>query len=209
LLNIGWVYKIKDRREWEIKWKKNSMTNKSPSNNLKYKRITITVPEELDFKFRSIASKKFKFEKGWYSKAFTESMENWIVNNELAVAENGTTLVSRYLGSKMLEFFKNDDNSKEKPDFNTLNRVFDCFSQSSYVKNIKYELGDDTFTYHIKSPHLSKNGKFNVEDLIGKHTFPLSIISRAFMEDLTGDHYKVKSKRLGKCSKVELGKSKY
>lgn len=184
------------------------MNNKLPSTNLKYKRITITVPEELDLKFRSIASKKFKFEKGWYSKAFIESMENWITNNELTFIKRGTRESSRYMGSKMWAFFKNYENSGTDSDFKALDHVFDCFCRSSNIKDVQYKIGDDKFSYYIKCHSLSKKGPFDVENLMGNHIFPLTIISRAFMEDLTGEEYRVKSEKLGKYTKMELRKSK-
>lgn len=41
------------------------------------KRVTITVDQEVDLKFRKKASQKYQFEKGWYSNAVAEAMNSW------------------------------------------------------------------------------------------------------------------------------------
>ncbi len=41
------------------------------------KRVTITVDQEVDLKFRKKASQKYQFEKGWYSNAVAEAMKSW------------------------------------------------------------------------------------------------------------------------------------
>ena len=41
------------------------------------KRITITVDDDVDLKFRKKASQKYHFEKGWYSKAVNDAMTSW------------------------------------------------------------------------------------------------------------------------------------
>lgn len=50
---------------------------------IKFKRINITVIEDIDFIFRKFASQKYKFEKGWYSKAVVEAMLLGILQNEI------------------------------------------------------------------------------------------------------------------------------
>jgi predicted transcriptional regulator len=42
------------------------------------RRITVSVDENTDLIFREFASRKFKFERGWYSKAVVEAMKLWI-----------------------------------------------------------------------------------------------------------------------------------
>ena len=45
------------------------------------KRVTIMINKNLDYKFRKIASQKFRFEPKWYSKAIDEAVNLWINEN--------------------------------------------------------------------------------------------------------------------------------
>ena len=45
------------------------------------KRVTILINKNLDYKFRKIASQKFRFEPKWYSKAIDEAVNLWIEEN--------------------------------------------------------------------------------------------------------------------------------
>ena len=45
------------------------------------KRVTIVINEDLDYKFRKMASQKFRFEPKWYSKAIEEAVNLWIDDN--------------------------------------------------------------------------------------------------------------------------------
>jgi hypothetical protein len=45
------------------------------------KRVTIVINKNLDYKFRKIASQKFRFEPKWYSKAIDEAVNLWINEN--------------------------------------------------------------------------------------------------------------------------------
>ena len=45
------------------------------------KRVTIVINKNLDYKFRKMASQKFRFEPKWYSKAMEEAVNLWIENN--------------------------------------------------------------------------------------------------------------------------------
>ncbi|WP_409200741.1 hypothetical protein [Methanobrevibacter sp. DSM 116169] len=54
----------------------------------KTKRVTISVKIDTDLEFRKIASTKFFFKSGWYSKAIDEAMNLWI-DNEIANGFNG------------------------------------------------------------------------------------------------------------------------
>jgi len=47
------------------------------SNNSK--KITVMVDSDLDFEFRKIASNKFKFKRGWYTKAINEAINQWVI----------------------------------------------------------------------------------------------------------------------------------
>lgn len=45
------------------------------------KRDTIVIDKNLDYKFRKMASQKFRFEPKWYSKAMEEAVHLWIEDN--------------------------------------------------------------------------------------------------------------------------------
>ena len=45
------------------------------------KRVTIVINEDLDYKYRKMASQKFRFEPKWYSKAIEEAVNLWIEEN--------------------------------------------------------------------------------------------------------------------------------
>ena len=45
------------------------------------KRVTIVIDKNLDYKFRKMASQKFRFEPKWYSKAMEEAVNVWIDKN--------------------------------------------------------------------------------------------------------------------------------
>ena len=45
------------------------------------KRVTIVIDKNLDYKFRKMASQKFRFEPKWYSKAMEEAGHVWIEDN--------------------------------------------------------------------------------------------------------------------------------
>ena len=45
------------------------------------KRVTIVIDKNLDYKFRKMASQKFRYEPKWYSKAIGEAVNLWIDEN--------------------------------------------------------------------------------------------------------------------------------
>ena len=45
------------------------------------KRVPIVINKNLDYKFRKMASQKFRFEPKWYSKAIEEAVNLWIEDN--------------------------------------------------------------------------------------------------------------------------------
>jgi hypothetical protein len=49
-------------------------------------RVTISIPEKLDLKFRQKACTKFKFKRGWYGLAFMEGMRLWL-NKEIQLKQ--------------------------------------------------------------------------------------------------------------------------
>lgn len=51
------------------------------------KRVTISVSISVDLAFRTLASQKFNFEKGWYSMAINEAMTLWINQNSIQIKD--------------------------------------------------------------------------------------------------------------------------
>lgn len=53
------------------------------------KRVTILIDKDLDYEFRRLASRKFKFGTKWYSRAMEEAINLWIAENpEESLDEN-------------------------------------------------------------------------------------------------------------------------
>ncbi|GAB6055794.1 hypothetical protein JCM15415_11100 [Methanobacterium movens] len=48
------------------------------------KKINVLVTEDIDYNFRIMASKKFKFKTGWYSNAVREAMIFWMLYQQLS-----------------------------------------------------------------------------------------------------------------------------
>ena len=42
------------------------------------KKVSLNIDSQLDYEFKKIASKRFGFERGWYSKAINEALMEWI-----------------------------------------------------------------------------------------------------------------------------------
>jgi hypothetical protein len=74
--------------------------------DINLKRTTVSVPPDIDYRFRKLASRKFKFEKGWYSNAMVEAMELWLKYNDFILLKEGTGYVGRFLGMQMWERLK-------------------------------------------------------------------------------------------------------
>lgn len=49
----------------------------------KNKRVTISINNDVDLKFRKVASTKLLFKSGWYSKAVEEAMLLWIEKQKI------------------------------------------------------------------------------------------------------------------------------
>lgn len=42
------------------------------------KKISLNIDADLDYEFKKIASRRFGFERGWYSKAINEAIMEWL-----------------------------------------------------------------------------------------------------------------------------------
>src|SRR5690606_17252052 len=90
------------------------------------KRATVSLPIDLDFKFRKLASQKYKFERGWYSRAVSEAMELWLISNEYTILNEGINDVTQLMEIKTWNMLKSKLNQEFGPKF-TPNNVFDYF----------------------------------------------------------------------------------
>ncbi len=173
------------------------------------KRATVSVPPDLDYKFKKLASQKFKFEKGWYSKAMVEAMDMWIRYNDFVILKEGTGYVGRFLGMQMWDRIKRNLNSTSnfETQHEPLNQVLNCFSsRSSHIENINYQINNTGLKICLKSPDINNKSDFMVEDLLINYLQPITLITRAGMEDITGNEYKVHEFKVGNSNKIHLKK---
>ena len=171
------------------------------------KRATVSIPYDLDYKFKKVASQKFKFEKGWYSKAMVEAMEIWLKYNNLIQLKNGTNHLGRFLGRLIWKEWKQNF---QDIDFQTANestnQILNQFNdRSTYVENIDYHINNDDLKIYLDS-YTVDNKPDMVENLLTEYLQPITIITRAGLEDITGDHYKINEFKVGKSSKIHLKK---
>jgi hypothetical protein len=170
------------------------------------KRTSVIVDTELDFEFKKIASRKFHFQKGWYSNAIFEAMELWIKANGMILLNQGVTPMTRFVGSRMWNFFNDTNPNDNDSKIHTMRHVFDYYQDCESLKNIDYDIADDKFTCKVNTAR--KSGDCNFEELLDKKIIPMSLVARAGMEDMTGDPYKINRIKVDKKgSKIELAKS--
>ena len=172
------------------------------------KRATVSVPQDLDYKFKKVASQKFKFEKGWYSKAMAEAMEIWLKYNNLIQLKNGTNSLGRFVGKLIWDEWKqNFQNIDFQTANESTNQILNQFStKSTYVENIDYHINNDDLKIYLKSYTIDDKPNM-VENLLTEYLQPITIITRAGIEDITGEHYKINEFKVGKSSKIHLKKS--
>lgn len=68
-LNNGVTNKFEDGSNLEL--------NSNKTKSIK-KKSTIMVDKDIDLEFRKVASSKFNFCRGWYTKAINEALAEWI-----------------------------------------------------------------------------------------------------------------------------------
>lgn len=172
-----------------------------------FKRATVSVPYDLNYRFKKVASQKFKFEKGWYSKAMVEAMEIWLNYNDFIQLKNGTKLLGRFLGKLIWDEWKQDFQNIDFQTFNEpTNQILNHFSsKSTYVENIDYHINNDGLKIYLKSYTVDDKPDM-VENLLTEYLQPITIITRAGIEESTGDHYKINEFKVGKSSKIHLKK---
>lgn len=175
------------------------------------KRATVSISYDLDYRFKKRASQKFRFEKGWYSKAMVEAMEMWLEYNEITLLKEGTGTLTRSVGMLMWKRLK--ENLNDNLDFETreepLNKVLNCFSSGSHIKDMKYQISSKNLKISLESPSIKEeNIEFMVDDLISKYIQPITIITRAGIEDITGNKYKINEFEVGNSNKIHLKRVK-
>lgn len=171
------------------------------------KRATVAIPCDLDYRFKKVASQKYKFEKGWYSKAMIEAMEIWLKYNDFIQLKNGTNPLGRFLGKLIWNQWKHNF---QNVDFQTphepTNQILNFFSnQSTYMEDIDYQINNTDLKIHLKS-HIMDERPDMIENLLTEYLQPITIITRAGIEEITGDNYKINEFKVGKSSKIHLKK---
>ena len=153
------------------------------------KRITVSVDKDIDIFFRKFASQKFKFERGWYSKAVVEAMELWI---EKTRYENEKLHRNCDMGLELWKMIK-DDNTNDITDI--MDYIINYFTKDVvYAEEIKYTIKDDFIEIFPKNTQREnivklmdvKNGNVNFN-------CPIILTMESALKDLTGEHYSVVS----------------
>lgn len=171
------------------------------------KRATVAIPHDLDYKFKKVASQKYKFEKGWYSKAMVEAMEIWLKYNDFIQLKNGTNSLGRSIGKLIWnEWKQNFQNIDFQTANESTNQILNQFTNKlTYIENIDYHVNNSNLKVYLKS-HVIDDKPEMVENLLTEYLQPITIITRAGIEDITGDHYKINEFKVGKSSKIHLKK---
>lgn len=171
-----------------------------------YKKISVIIDSHLDLEFKRIASRKYQFQKGWYSNALAEAMELWIKANEMIFLKSGVTPMTRFVGSRMWSYFNNDPFMDNQSKVDAMDHIFDFFSDTDSVKDIDYKLSEGKFTCNMAVDKESVASDF--ERIVDSQIIPISMVARAGLEDITGNEYKINKIRVAdKKGKIELAKS--
>lgn len=171
------------------------------------KRVTVSVDSPLDYEFRKLASQKFKFEKGWYSKAIAEAMDVWINYNEVGILTGGITNIARLTGRNLWTMLKDDFNHKyNQNNSDVLNDICDYFVEKSpYIENLDYKILGEDFMISADTPMIKqKLDCFMVEELVDRCTVPLVVVLRAGIEDITNNTYKINNLKFGESNQIHF-----
>jgi len=172
------------------------------------KRATVSIPYGLDYKFKKLASQKFKFEKGWYSKAMVEAIDMWLRYNEFILLKEGSQNIGRFLGMQMWEHLKqnlNDNLDLQSPK-ESIGQILNRFNnKSTYIEDINCQLNNSSLKIYLKTPAIDDNPN-KVEDLLTQYLQPITVITRAGIEDITNNRYKINEFKVGTFNKIHLKK---
>lgn len=171
------------------------------------KRATVSLPIDLDFKFRKLASRKYKFERGWYSRAVSEAMELWLISNEYTILNEGIQEVNQLMEIKTWNMLKTKLNREFGPKFSPKN-VFDYFKNQSPYLELKYEMDDGRITVDLNRSTKESGDESHGDNILYKHLIPITMVTKAMMNEITGNNYKIDHFEVGKCNKVSLKKVK-
>ncbi|HHY00833.1 MAG TPA: hypothetical protein GX531_05615 [Methanothermobacter sp.] len=164
------------------------------------KRVTISIPAQTDLKFRQMASQKFKFEKGWYSKAIIEAIKFWVDKNEVYFLNDRISKVSREIGKDIWCKTKIKWNIGSENNLKTLDSFINYFNGNYiHINELDYEICDNNIIISI-----TNHGNRDIDNYIESFLFPLIMVTRSGMEEITGDQYEIRS--LGDVSKITLTK---
>ena len=129
------------------------------------KRITITVDSDVDLKFRQKASKKYQFQKGWYSSALAEAMVFW---SEDGKVENTSTpknyALKQHINPELWNDLDNQLDINNENLFENYNSIIEHFNQNKDRQiKIKRENGNIVVSLEHK---MDSDIKTNLEDYI-------------------------------------------
>ena len=171
------------------------------------KRATVSLPIDLDFKFRKLASRKYKFERGWYSRAVSEAMELWLISNEYTILNEGINEVNQIMEIKMWNMLKTKMNREFGPKFSPKN-VFDYFKNQSPYLELNYKMDDGRITIDLNRSTKESEYEPSRDKILYRHLVPITMVTKAMMNEITGNNYKIDHFEVGKYNKVSLKRVK-
>lgn len=157
------------------------------------KRVTVTVAEEVDLKFKKEASKRFKFERGWYSAAVNEAMKAWLSEDPSFDGQNFPRQLGKYL---WINFRKKFDVHQMEP-----NECMNLLIEYIYGENhpIFYEISNDDVIINFSGIPEPENLEHHLLKM-----FQLITVVRAAQEDHKGSKYSISG--LEEVKKIVISK---
>lgn len=80
---------------------------------VKFNRVTISVPPDVDLEFRKRASLKNGFQRGWYGKSVVEAFKIWVMLEDSLKESNGEVMVNETILGNIRGILKVDERIKK------------------------------------------------------------------------------------------------
>ncbi|MGL4669279.1 MAG: hypothetical protein ACRCVG_01610 [Methanobacteriaceae archaeon] len=176
------------------------------------KRITISVKEDTDLIFRKLASKKYRFKRGWYSESMAEAMKLWI-EQELKLVKLDE------IAYEMWEKVKESTNGQIDNCGDVIKSVESFFTENCiYASNAVYSFDEGSVNVTTNLKHPDEILKFVTNNDVGRTTIigenesddveifnsPFVLAIKAGIEEITNDTYKLDFIKYGKDGEAEF-----
>lgn len=152
-------------------------------NNVK--RITITVNSEVDLKFRQKASRLYQFEKGWYSKAVSDAMESWAIEDDKP--QPNFVNIMNSINPAFWEKLKSDLNLDRENPFENMDKIIKYFEDNNDY-SLKIDRDQENIVVGLEKTDENENMR-NLDSLMLLHLIITIIITS--LEKSTNDKYEI------------------